>query len=189
MTDRNTPNIRLPQGFDDDMAAAEVRPSSGGVLPPGNYVGYVAKVTLEPFKDNPDDPIFTIWLRVIGGEQHGGSQRKSYFIADPGRFGYFKTDMARLGVEVNNLGMTWSQWLYYKRDDLLKRVVQFANVEKVQEVKGVMKTFLNTYINDAATVEIPADLLALDFPAVTSAPSSVVEGDMKDFVDPFANEG
>jgi hypothetical protein len=172
------------------MAAAPVR-DSNGTLPVGNYIGYVAKVTVGPFKDDPDNPIFTVTLRALGGEHHGETQRKSYFIADSARFGYFKTDMARFGVDVNNLGMTWSQWVYYKHNDLLRRTVKFANVETAKDEKK----YLNTYINDPVTVEIPADLLALDFPAskaasappppAAPAPPATPEADASDIVDPF----
>lgn len=165
-----TPAYNGGDPFDMDAAFDNAPVPSGGSgdLPAGKYIGYVWIAQHHTINkgDHAGQPMAKLGLRVMDGPLRGHTQDRAYFFKKPDPttpnkmpldYGFFKGDIATMGIDLAALGMTFSQFVYNGLEHLRLRVVEF------EVRKSKTGDFTNVYINRLVNGRpIPADLEALD---------------------------
>lgn len=136
-------------------------------LPDGKYTWFTAAVRVNKIKngDNAGRPVVSLKLCTMaggfGGNFRGMMQEKTWFLTDERSMGFFKKDVATLGIDLAAQGIKYSQLLTTHLHLFLDRVVE-GEVRRTASTKDPNNPFVNTYLNKFCPgVEIPTDLQAI----------------------------
>lgn len=185
--DPNT--MTMPDGFDDEFedefnAEYEAAPASAGRsfedLPAGKYIAYVRQATGGVFEqgDNAGKRWVSLTFRVMDGPHRGCSQNKFYRFAGATReaiqkqVGFFKTDMATMGVDLAAIGMTPAQLVVNGLHELRNRVMAVHVVYTTKEGVEYANLYIDRVVNGKP---IDEELQAMDT-ANQWAPAGGVSG-------------